>query len=196
MAKRKNNYTGILNEPIIRPNLLHTEEEHNLIIREAVCERLAALYKHYGIQPPADPVHTPENGLAPMELVYALAKEHVRGFTVVECGTKNAHRPIEYTKSGIKGLRLWALVKKHMLEAGYTKEMDGVRAVVEQEPEYKGALVKTVWRRYMEVKEEGHKANVILYALKEMVLSGGCPEEKLEEELVKRILTHFLPPIR
>jgi len=185
-ADNESGYTGVLNEPIVLPNeLLHTKEEQQSMIMMAQLERLSALYDHFGIKPGDEE--------ALFCLVLELAHKHVPGFSLVGAPKKSAGRPPEYTGAAYSGLRLYALVKKQIRIGGLTSELAGVRAVIENEPEFsdfKAASkdeqkrkIKDLYERYMEVKRNGLKGNFFVEIVKSVGKNYNLDDHQIDETI-------------
>lgn len=164
MARKSNPYHGsILGKSWEVPdfgedNPYKTEEqrrqasqEHLHYIRTGLLERLAELYKHFGIQPKQEG--------ADFQLLMKLAERHVPGFQIAKLNQRKRGRPAKW--KGEAGVRLYVDVQLLVQREG-TSVLGACKHLVKQ-PEYRNMSPETLHSRYQEFKKiEGSMKDVAL----------------------------------
>jgi hypothetical protein len=169
-------YSGILAEPVLweypRPSILLGDPTPDEVDRMAqansrqLAERMAALFRHYGINPADD--------FAFGQLALKLAIDWVPGFQVVFKPPKGVGRPSKW-KGGIKGVELFADVKALVRKGHSERAACRILATSPKYAErYKGEKERNLHRRYLEALKN---APSFFRKLMERNQSAGAPVE-------------------
>jgi hypothetical protein len=177
-SRRKPKYSGILNEPIVRPNLLlASKEEADHVVLTAQIERIEALKKYYEL----------ESSASYLSLLLALARDHVPGFQILSSPTKKSGAPNEYIGGGQKGFKLWALVEVFKTRPEINSVTAAIEAIVKEFPEFTDSgqehESKSLRKRYYDACKHNHLVTIV----KSIGSKYGAPDLEIAELAIESL---------